>query len=164
MNNKPVLAIVVPCYNEEDALPETLSRLALLMQRLMSEGKISDQSYALLVDDGSQDRTWKIIEKEQGRGDVQRDKLSRNFGHQNALIAGMEHVRDKCDCTVSIDADLQDDINVIEAGLEKYYSGANIVYFVRRNRDNDTWLKKYTAQFFLYIHVPTRRWHYLQSR
>jgi polyisoprenyl-phosphate glycosyltransferase len=149
MNNQPVLAIVVPCYNEEGVLPEAINRLSLLMQKLVDSGKISAKSYALFVDDGSCDHTWEIISEANRAGGVIRGlKLSRNFGHQNALVAGMEHVCDKCDCMVSIDADLQHDINVIEVGLEKYYSGANIVYFVRRERNKETWLKKYTAHFF----------------
>ncbi|MFA4903587.1 MAG: glycosyltransferase family 2 protein [Desulfobaccales bacterium] len=149
MNNKPVLAIVVPCYNEEEVLPETINRLSRLMQELVVAEKISEKSFLLFVDDGSRDRTWGVIsEAHRVGGKIRGLKLSRNFGHQNALVAGMEHVRDKCDCMVSIDADLQDDINVIEVGLEKYYSGANIVYFVRRERKKDTWLKKSTAYFF----------------
>ena len=149
MKNKPVLAIVVPCYNEEEVLPETIHRLSMLVKKLVVAEKISEESYVLLVDDGSHDRTWAIIEKaNRMMGKIKGLKLSRNFGHQNALVAGMEHVRDKCDCMVSIDADLQDEINVIEIGLEKYSSGANVVYFIRRDRNKDTWFKKQTAILF----------------
>lgn len=148
MNIKPLLAIIIPCYNEEDVLPETINRLMQLMKPLIAAGKISEKSYVLFVDDGSCDRTWEIILEANRSCKIRGLKLSRNFGHQNALVAGMEYVHNKCDCMVSIDADLQDDINVIEGGLEKICSGANIVYFVRRERDKDTFFKKYTAHLF----------------
>jgi glycosyltransferase involved in cell wall biosynthesis len=119
------------------------------MEKLSVAEQISENSFLLLVDDGSRDLTWGIIsEASQAEERIRGLKLSRNFGHQNALVAGMEFVRDKCDCMVSIDADLQDDIDVIGVGLEKFYSGANIVYFIRQERNKDTWLKKYTALFF----------------
>jgi len=149
MNKKPILAIIVPCYCEEKVLPETIIRLSSLRHKLISAGKISENSYILFVDDGSSDRTWEIIFKaNQEKPLIKGLKLSRNFGHQNALISGMEHVCDRCDCLVTIDADLQDDVDAIEKGVDEYILGANIVYFIRKERQADSFFKKNTAQFF----------------
>lgn len=147
--SEPVLTIVVPCYNEEDVLPETMQRLKDLMVDLINEKLISKQSNILFVDDGSRDRTWELIYKEGLQSEyVKGLKLSRNAGHQNALLAGLFTAKDASDCIISIDADLQDDINVIRNFLEKFQDGCDIVYGVRRGRDTDTFFKRSTAQAF----------------
>lgn len=149
MKSKALLAIVVPCYNEEEVLPETINRLSIFVTKLKNDECIADASFVLFVDDGSRDRTWDLIMQTNQRESQFRGlKLSKNFGHQNALVAGMDFVRDHCDCIVTLDADLQDDIEVIREGLGSYYAGANIVYFVRRERSKDTWFKRSTAHFF----------------
>lgn len=148
-NNIPVLVIIVPCYNEEPVLRETARQLNDLIDRLIKGRRISRQSFIYFVDDGSVDQTWDIIHKlylENNRNKAL--KLSRNVGHQNALLAGLSSVQDKADCLVSIDADLQDDISVIEAMVEQFNKGFEIVYGVRNKRDTDTYMKKYTALFF----------------
>ncbi|MDI6864414.1 glycosyltransferase family 2 protein [Thermodesulfovibrio yellowstonii] len=145
----PKLVIVVPCYNEEEVLPETIVRLTNVMNELMEKQKISRDSFILFVDDGSRDRTWEIIENTAKINSTIRGlKLTRNFGHQNALIAGMEYVVDKCDCLITIDADLQQDENAIGDFLDKYSSGAEIVLGIRKDRKKDGFFKKMTALGF----------------
>lgn len=142
------LAVVIPCYNEEDVLPETARRMKALLEGLRDEGFVSQDSYVLFVDDGSRDKTWALIEQlYQGDPAFHGLKLSRNFGHQNALLAGLMHV-DDVDVIVSIDADLQDDPNAIKAMLEKYRAGYDVVYGVRDSRQTDTWFKRNTALAF----------------
>ena len=142
------LAIIVPCYNEEDVLPETSVRLTALLQDMQSKQLISSDSYALLVDDGSRDNTWKLIEQLHGSSVMFRGlKLSRNFGHQNALLAGLHHA-DDADILISIDADLQDDLNAMYEMLNKYREGYDIVYGVRDDRSTDTLFKRKTALAF----------------
>ena len=116
------LYLVVPCYNEEEVLPETARRLAAKFDNLIGNGKISPESKVVFVDDGSKDKTWTIIEGlHESSSLFQGIKLSRNKGHQNALLAGLMAVKNECDMTISMDADLQDDIDCIDAMLEKYY-------------------------------------------
>ncbi|ALF08725.1 glycosyltransferase family 2 protein [Parageobacillus thermoglucosidasius] len=146
---KPVLTIVVPCYNEEDVLPETIKQLTNVLEHLMEEHLIAGGSKVLFVDDGSRDRTWELIEQESERNPlVTGIKLSRNFGHQKALLAGLETAKNDSDCVISIDADLQDDVSAIREFVVKYWEGYDIVYGVRRSRDADTWFKRATAQWF----------------
>ncbi len=142
-----VLAVVVPCYNEEEVLPETASRMFALFDRLIAANKISPQSRVYFVDDGSRDRTWEIIQSLSQRGlPVVGIKLSRNRGHQNALLAGVFTAEG--DAVVSIDADLQDDINAIETMVDRFSEGCDIVYGVRKRRETDTFLKRFTAESF----------------
>jgi glycosyltransferase involved in cell wall biosynthesis len=143
----PKLAIVVPCFNEEEVLPETLSRLGALLERLLLAGRIDAESRIFLVDDGSRDRTWALIETAVEQGlPVVGVKLSRNRGHQNALLAGLATADG--DAIVSIDADLQDDVDAIERMLAEFERGAEIVYGVRSRRDTDTIFKRSTANGF----------------
>ncbi len=141
-----ILNIVVPCYNEQECLSDSASQLGNLVKDLISRGKISDKSRIVFVDDGSKDTTWKIIERLYTEDTVfEGVKLSRNRGHQTALIAGIEYASKKADMVVSIDADLQDDIAVIETMIDKYLDGNDIVYGVRVSRDTDTAFKRGTA-------------------
>lgn len=143
----PLLAIVVPCFNEEDVLPATAAELLALLERLLSSNRVAPDSFVCFVDDGSTDRTWPIIEAlTAAHSGVSGIALSRNRGHQNALLAGLFGV--DADAVVSIDADLQDDPDAIEAMLRAYASGADIVYGVRSNRDADSWLKRTSARAF----------------
>lgn len=141
------LNIVIPCYNEEEVLPWALGRLQDVVARLLSETGV--RGVLLLVDDGSRDRTWQIIESyAQAHDNVRGLKLSHNVGHQNALWAGMEESVDRCDAIVSIDADLQDDENAIVDMARQMLEGKEIVYGVRKERKTDTWFKRCTAQAF----------------
>ncbi|MFA6923964.1 MAG: glycosyltransferase family 2 protein [Bacteroidales bacterium] len=143
------LCIVVPCYNEEEVLTITSKTLLELLERLISKNKIDDSSFLCLVDDGSCDTTWEIIKDlSQKNKNIRGIKFSTNFGHQNALLAGLLNMKDKSDCIVTIDADLQDDANVIEEMLNKYNEGNEIVYGVRNNRESDSFFKRFTAHFF----------------
>lgn len=150
--SEAVLTIVVPCFNEEEILPETIKCLHGLLTGLIDEALVSDHSKILFVDDGSKDRTWEIIYKEGLRNHyVKGLKLARNVGHQNALIAGMQAAAERSDCIVSIDADLQDDIQVIREFIGKFHDGCEIVYGVRKGRETDTFFKRTTAQGFYKI-------------
>ncbi|MDD6344642.1 MAG: glycosyltransferase family 2 protein [Oscillospiraceae bacterium] len=143
------LYLVIPCYNEEEVLPETSSQLRNKIQSLIQKGRISPQSRIVFVNDGSKDKTWEIISKLHEEDKIfQGIKLSRNKGHQNALLCGLMTVKDHCDMTISLDADLQDDINAIDEMVEKYYEGCDVVYGVRSARDTDTFFKKFTAEGF----------------
>ncbi len=143
------LYLVVPCYNEEEVLPETARRLALKFDNLIAAGTISSESRILLVDDGSGDRTWEIIEGLNSESPLfQGLKLSRNKGHQNALLAGLVTAKEECDMAISIDADLQDDIDAIDEMLEKYYDGCEVVCGVRSERKTDSAFKRITAHGF----------------
>ena len=146
----PQLAIVVPCYNEEAVLAETIGRLSNLMDQMIHEQKIiSPDSYLLFVNDGSSDKTWSIIhEGHQTNRLVCGVNLAGNVGHQNALMAGLETAKDHCDITITIDADLQDDIQVIPEMVKLYREGNDIVYGVRQERKTDTWFKRSTALAF----------------
>lgn len=145
----PLLTIVVPCYNEEEVLEETTSQLTAVLDDLIAEKLIADDSKILFIDDGSRDRTWPLIAMESTRNDyVTGLKLARNVGHQKALLAGLEKAKEKSDCVVSIDADLQDDVSVIREFLLKYHEGYEIVYGVRDSRQTDTFFKRTTATGF----------------
>jgi len=143
------LFVVIPCYNEEEVLPETSRRISEKMRALISAGKIAENSRVVLVNDGSKDRTWEIIcglhKKDSLFSGV---NLSRNRGHQNALLAGLLTVKDLADMTISMDADLQDDINAIDEMVDKYLSGCDVVYGVRSSREKDTFFKRFTAESF----------------
>ncbi len=144
-----ILYIVVPCYNEEEVLPESSRRFAEKLKSLAAAGVVSLQSRVLLVNDGSKDGTWEIIKKLHESDPVFSGLcLSRNRGHQNALLAGLMYAKDKADLTISMDADLQDDINAVDAMIEKYRQGAEIVYGVRSKREKDTFFKRFTAESF----------------
>lgn len=143
------LYLVVPCYNEEEVLNDTAEKLLEKMNSLISGGKISAESRIVFVNDGSKDRTWQIIQELHGQNKMfQGVKLSRNKGHQNALLAGLMTVKSECDMTISLDADLQDDIDAIDKMVDKYYEGCDIVYGVRSARETDTFFKKTTAEGF----------------
>lgn len=144
-----VLYIVVPCYNEEEVLPETARRLKAKLDALLAAGKIDPKSRVLFVNDGSRDRTWELI-CDLHRNDPRFSgvNLARNRGHQNALLAGLMTAMERCDAAISMDADLQDDIDAVDAMLEKYGEGADIVYGVRSARRTDTWFKRTTAEGF----------------
>lgn len=142
------LAIVVPCYNEQEVLPQSLPALQKVLQQLQSQQQISTDSQIVFVDDGSQDQTWSLISQfNQTNVNVAGIKLSRNFGHQNALLAGLSTVSD-ADFIVTIDSDLQDDPQVIAQMVQRYYAGAEVVYGVRNNRDSDSRFKRNTAEGF----------------
>ena len=138
---------VIPCYNEQEVLPITAEQLRIKYDQLLQSGLIAESSRILLVDDGSKDRTWQIISQlHQKDSRFQGVKLSRNRGHQNALLAGLMTARSFCDAAISLDADLQDDINAMDAMLQKFQDGCDIVYGVRSDRETDTVFKRYTAQ------------------
>lgn len=144
----PSLAIVIPCYNEQEVLPETSSRLITLMQSFREQNLVDEGSYILLVDDGSKDNTWEQIETlSRTHPEFRGLKLSRNFGHQHALLAGLHQA---CDVTitVSVDADLQDDLEAIREMIRKYNGGAEIVYGVRDDRGSDSVFKRSSALLF----------------
>ena len=146
------LYIVVPCYNEEAVLHETTKRLTDKLNRMVEAGLAAQDSRIMYVNDGSKDRTWEIIEELHRENPyVLGVKLSRNRGHQNALLAGLMTAKDMCDVTISMDADLQDDIEVLDEFMRKYKDGCDIVYGVRSNRDTDTGFKRNTAQAFYKI-------------
>ena len=147
--NLSTLYIVIPCYNEQEVLKETTRQLTLKLENLIKQKKISSNSKIMYVNDGSKDNTWQLIQ------DFHRNSkyftgisLSKNKGHQNALLAGLLTAKEYADVVISMDADLQDDINAIDAMLEKYYQGNDIVYGVRNSRKKDSWFKRSTAQGF----------------
>ena len=149
MKEAPVLAIVVPCYKEEAVLHETHKRLSQLLDRLATKERISPKSYILYVNDGSTDRTWEIIKEFYKNTSYACGlNLAGNVGHQNALMAGLNAVKERCDAAISIDADSQDDVNVIPEMVERYMEGNDIVYGVRRERKTDTFFKRTTALAF----------------
>jgi glycosyltransferase involved in cell wall biosynthesis len=144
---QPRLRIVVPCYNEEEILPKTVNELLEILDSLREAGKISGDSSIVFVDDGSKDQTWAIIEEQAKKTRrVQGLRLSRNKGHQHALLAGLETVIG--DAVVSIDADLQDDVAVIEQMLDAYRAGDDIVYGVRKGRQSDSFFKRSSAEAY----------------
>lgn len=146
---KPILYIVIPCYKEQEVLHETASRLQVEMESLISSNKISPDSRVMFVNDGSTDRTWPIIcELHEKNPLFSGVNLSRNRGHQNALLAGLMTAKDRADMVISMDADLQDDINAVHAMVDKFYEGCDIVYGVRSSRQKDTFFKKFTAEGF----------------
>ena len=143
------LYIVVPCYNEEEVLPETARRLREKLEQLMGEGKISPKSRVLFVNDGSRDGTWSVIQGLHGDCPLFSGvDLSRNRGHQNALLAGLMTAKDRADMVISMDADLQDDIHAVDAMVDKFHEGCDIVYGVRSSRARDSFFKRTTAEGF----------------
>lgn len=147
-----ILYLVIPCYNEEEVLPETSARLKEKLYDLIGKNKIDPRSRIIFVNDGSRDNTWNIIkslhQKDKLFGGI---NLSRNTGHQNALLAGLMTVKDHADMVISMDADLQDDINAIDEMVDKYLNGIDIVYGVRSSRKKDSFFKKVTAEGFYKI-------------
>lgn len=145
----PTLSIVVPCYNEEETLPLTAKVLESKIKALIASGVITEKSRVTFVNDGSKDNTWQIIKKLHGNSKyIDGLSVSRNRGHQNALLAGLLTAYREADAIVSIDADLQDDVDAIDKMIEKFIAGADVVYGVRGNRETDTFFKRFTAQSF----------------
>lgn len=144
-----ILYIIVPCYNEEEVINETATKLNQIITELKKQNKIDSKSKIFFVDDGSTDNTWNIISELNNKNPLFSGlKLSRNFGHQNALLAGLLTAKNYCDITISMDADLQDDISAIPKMIDEYEKGSEIVYAVRNNRDVDSFFKKFTANAF----------------
>ncbi len=149
MNKTPILYLVIPCYNEQEVLGETVKRLEQKLNFLTQGGKIDQRSRMLFVDDGSRDTTWSLICEHSEKSEwVAGAKLSRNRGHQNALLAGLTVALEKADVTISLDADLQDDLDAIDAMMDKFLQGRDVVYGVRNDRTTDTAFKRVTAQGF----------------
>lgn len=147
--------LVIPCYNEEAVLSETVKRLTDKLQRMIDSGRADENSRFLLVDDGSKDKTWELI-----TGFCRENvycsglKLAHNRGHQNALLAGLLAAKDKADCAISLDADLQDDIEVLDQFVDKFHEGCDVVYGVRNKRDTDSFFKRSTARgFYKVMHI-----------
>lgn len=145
----PTVYFVIPCYNEEPVLNETTKRLTDKMNSMISKGLADDKSRILYVDDGSRDKTWQIISALNDQNPmVEGIKLAHNRGHQNAVLAGLMTAMDRCDCAISLDADLQDDTEVIDQFVEKFMEGCDVVYGVRNKRETDTFFKRTTAVGF----------------
>lgn len=145
----PTVYFVIPCYNEEEVLPETVRRLTEKLDSMRENGLAGDMSRMLLVDDGSRDRTWEIISRlNEENPYVEGVKLAHNRGHQNALLCGLMTAMEYCDCAISLDADLQDDVDALDRFVEKYLEGCDVVYGVRNKRETDTWFKRTTAEGF----------------
>lgn len=146
---RPILYIVIPCYNEEKVLPVTLPIFRAQRNKMVEEGKIDSHSRLLFVNDGSKDATWSFIQQAaQEYEEVEGISLSRNRGHQNALLAGLMEAKEKADITISIDCDGQDDLSAMDEMVDAYRNGCDIVYSVRKKRDTDTWFKRSSAQGF----------------
>lgn len=148
MVNSDLLTIIVPCYNEEDVLPESSQKLNNVLSSLITAKKISTKSKILFVDDGSKDNTWKLIKELSVKPHFSGIKFSRNFGHQNALLAGMTMAVKYSDILITIDADLQDDVNAVIEMVDKYQEGFDVVYGVRSSRETDTFFKRKSALAF----------------
>lgn len=143
------LMVVIPCYNEEEVLHETARRLTIKMKALMEKGLCDETSRVLLVDDGSKDKTWELIRELHKESPLFEGlKLSRNRGHQNALLAGLMTAKEHCDFSISMDADLQDDMDAMDRFIEEFNDGCDVVYGVRNKRDTDTFFKKQSALGF----------------
>lgn len=148
-NEARTVYLVVPCYNEEAVLSETSSRLRDKLERMRGQGLITPESRILFVDDGSKDRTWELITQLYEQHECFCGlKLSRNRGHQNALLAGLMSAKEHCDCAISLDADLQDDIEVLDEFVKHFNAGCDVVYGVRQKRDKDSFFKRFTATSF----------------
>ena len=147
--SEPILWIIVPCYNEEAVLPITAPLFLQKLSGLIAEKKVAEESRILFVNDGSKDKTWEII-RELARGDEHFLGIaqSRNRGHQNALLAGLMEAKDRCEITITIDCDGQDDMNAMDAMVEEYKKGCDIVYGVRSSRKSDSFFKRSTARSF----------------
>ena len=149
MSSETVLYMVIPCYNEQEVLPDSAEKLKSKISDLIARKKIGKNSKICFVNDGSRDRTWEMIQELCQKDPVYSGIcLAHNEGHQNAVLAGLMTVQPYCDAAISIDADLQDDIDAIDAMVDKYDEGCNIVYGVRDNRESDTWFKRFTAEGF----------------
>jgi glycosyltransferase involved in cell wall biosynthesis len=149
MSKSVNLYVVVPCYNEEAVLHETSKQMLELFGEMKNDGLINDNSRIVFVDDGSKDKTWSIIDElTKAHTEISGIKLAKNAGHQNALFGGLMTVKDDCDCAISIDADLQDDIHVIPDMVRNFIDGYDVVYGVRNKRDTDTFFKRTTAVGF----------------
>ena len=149
MNKLPILYIVVPCYNEEEVLYETTKRLKVKLKEIIKSKKVSNQSRVMYVNDGSKDKTWDIIKEINDKEELFTGiSLSRNRGHQNALLGGLLTAKNYADVVISMDADLQDDIDAIEKMIDKYHEGNDIVYGVRCTRKKDSFFKRFTAETF----------------
>lgn len=148
--NLPILAVILPCYNEEEMLPLSLETIKEYLDGLIASNKIGANSFILCVDDGSKDETWTIIKQfnSQFPGKIKGLKLAGNAGHQHALLAGMLALKDSVDCAISIDADLQDDITAMDKMIDDFKAGSRVVYGVRNDRTSDSWLKRTTANLF----------------
>ncbi len=145
----PTVYFVIPCYNEEAVLPETVKRLTIKLNAMIESDRADQSSRILLVDDGSKDKTWEMIARYSDENVlVSGIKLAHNRGHQNALLAGLMTAKESCDCAISLDADLQDDIEVLDQFVDKYIDGCDVVYGVRNKRETDTFFKRATAQGF----------------
>lgn len=145
----PTVYFVIPCYNEEEVLEETVKRLTAKFDAMRGQGLANEKSRILLVNDGSRDRTWEIITRLHGEnGYVEGVKLAHNRGHQNALLCGLMTAMPLCDCAISLDADLQDDTDALDQFVQKYLEGCDVVYGVRNKRETDTWFKRTTAEGF----------------
>ena len=146
---KPILYIVIPCYNEEEVLPVTAPMFLSKIKQLIDDGKVEDESRILFVNDGSKDETWKLIKKFAGEDSHFKGiSQSRNRGHQNAVLAGLMEAKEYADITISIDCDGQDDIDAMDKMVDAYLNGADIVYGVRSKRTTDTFFKRFTAESF----------------
>lgn len=143
----PTVYFVIPCYNEEEVLEETVKRLTAKFDAMQAQGLANEKSRMLLVNDGSKDRTWEIITRlHKENRYVEGVKLAHNRGHQNALLCGLMTAMPLCDCAISLDADLQDDVDALDKFVQKYLEGCDVVYGVRNKRDTDTWFKRTTAE------------------
>ena len=146
---EPTIYFVIPCYNEEAVLPETSHRLTRKLEAMRANGLIGEASRMLFVDDGSKDKTWELISQYNRENPwVEGVKLAHNRGHQNALLCGLMTAMDRCDAAISMDADLQDDIDALDQFVTKFREGCDVVYGVRNKRDTDTWFKRTTAEGF----------------
>lgn len=143
----PIVYFVIPCYNEEEVLPETVKRLTDKLAAMQAAGLAHEKSRMLLVDDGSKDKTWDLIARFHAENSfVEGVKLSHNRGHQNALLCGLMTAMQSCDCAISLDADLQDDVEALDEFVQKYLDGCDVVYGVRNRRDTDTRFKRVSAE------------------
>ncbi len=143
----PIVYLVIPCYNEEEVLPETVKRLTDKLAAMQAAGLAHEKSRMLLVDDGSRDKTWELITRFHAENSfVEGVKLSHNRGHQNALLCGLMTAMQSCDCAISLDADLQDDVEALDEFVQKYLDGCDVVYGVRNRRDTDTRFKRVSAE------------------
>ncbi len=151
----PTVYFVIPCYNEEEVLEETVKRLTAKFDDMRQQGLANEKSRILLVNDGSKDKTWEIITRLHGEnGYVEGVKLAHNRGHQNAVLCGLMTAMPLCDCAISLDADLQDDTDALDKFVQKYLEGCDVVYGVRNRRDTDTWFKRTTAEgYYKILHV-----------
>ncbi len=145
------LVLILPCFNEEEVLPMTINELRILLNSMIEDKLITSESSAYFIDDGSTDNTWQVIESVSKEKIFNGIKLSANFGHQNALLAGLETLKNRADCYISLDCDLQDDISIIPNMIEEFIAGASIVYGVRKSRDCDTIFKRNSAKIFYKI-------------